>query len=131
MKSAQPTIAAMFVAGLSLAVLLGLALLTWQLLFSATPQAQPMLSKQWHEQTYGLDPDEVIRFVPPPYPPQRVKDFGSAWAGVPPTRNLGQCTYHVLPTRTQYWGMSSASGNILTALEFSTKLTLAELDIPG
>jgi len=59
-----------------------------------------------------------------------MKDFGSAWAGAPPKNNPGQSTYHVLPTRTQYRGMSSASGTIKSALEFGTNLTLGDLDIP-
>jgi hypothetical protein len=59
-----------------------------------------------------------------------MKDFARGWAGAPPKNDLGQLTYHVLPTRTQHWGMSSASGTVMSALEFCTKLTLGDLEIP-
>jgi len=129
MKAAKWSIGAMFVAGVFLAVVLGFALLTWNLLHVQTPQLPPKIAMEWHDQVYGLDPDEVVRFVPPPYSPQRMKDFGRGWAGAPPKNELGQLAYHVLPTRTIHWGMSSGIGNVTSAVTWSAKLTSPELDI--
>jgi hypothetical protein len=117
-------------AGIIAVILLALALLTWKLCFVQKPTAAPALSNQWHAEVYGLDPDEVVRFIPPPYSPQRMKDFARGWAGAPPKNELGQLAYHVLPTRTQQWGMSSARGTLLSALDFCNKMTLGDLEIP-
>jgi hypothetical protein len=129
MKAAKWSIGAMSVAGLLLAMVLGFALLVWKVSLVAQPTALPMLSKEWHDQVYGLDPDEVVRFVPPPYSPQRMKDFARGWAGAPPKNVLGQLAYHVLATRTINWGMSSGLGNLASGPQWSTKLTSPDLDI--
>jgi len=129
MKAAKWSIGAMLVAGVSLALVVGFAVLVWKLCVVSQPTAPPMLSRQWHDQVYGLDPDEVVRFVPPPYSPQRMKDFARGWAGAPPKNELGQLGYRVLPTRTMHWGMSSGIGNVTSAVQWSTKLTSPDLDI--
>src|SRR2546423_10662694 len=48
-------------------------ILAWKLCLVSTPAAAPALSKQWHEQIYSLDDDETIRFIPPPYTPERMR----------------------------------------------------------
>ncbi|HEV8292639.1 MAG TPA: hypothetical protein VGP94_11980, partial [Tepidisphaeraceae bacterium] len=131
MKTAKTSIGAMALAALMLASLVGLSLLVWKIGLGASPTAAPGLSKQWHEQVYSLDPDEVVRFVPPPYSPQRMQDFARGWAGAPPKNELGQLVYHVLPTRTMQWGMSSGRGNLGSALMWSTGLTSADLNLPA
>ena len=106
-----------------------LVVLAWKLCFVTTPTAAPALSKQWHEQVYGLDEDEVLRFIPPPYSPARMKAFARGWAGAPPKKETGQLVYHELRTRTQHWGMSSAAGDVKSALEYTSRLAVAQLDI--
>ncbi len=112
--------------GVLLAAVLFLA---WKLCLAPSPTSAPALSAHWHRQLYGLDPDEAIRFVPSPYSPQRMKDFGRSWTGAPPQNNLGQLTYHVTIPCTLHWGMSSASGTVFSAIEYGTNFTLGDLDI--
>jgi len=59
------------------ATLAGLAV--WKLCFVTPPTTIPALANQWHEQVYSLDEDETLRFVPPPFDPQRMKDARVAW----------------------------------------------------
>jgi hypothetical protein len=56
-----------------LASMLLIAVLAWKLCWVPRPTAVPTLSKQWHEQVYGLDADEVLRLIPPPYSPERMQ----------------------------------------------------------
>jgi hypothetical protein len=130
MKAVRWSISAMVAAGLLLAVVVGVAWLSWKLLDVQTPPLPPKMASDWHNQVYGLDADEVVRFVPPPYSPQRIMDFGRGWAGAPPKNQLGQLGYHVTPTRTIHWGMSSGTGNLASAIVWCTGLTQADLDLP-
>src|SRR3954466_525324 len=62
---------------LALAAILILALIglaAWKLCYfpAGSPRNRPELAKQWGMQLYWLDDDEVERFVPPPYTPQRL-----------------------------------------------------------
>jgi hypothetical protein len=56
-------------------------------------------------------------------------EFGRSWSGTPPAQS-GQNVYH-FSGRTQHWGMSSASGTLLSALGFANGMTLGDLDLPG
>jgi len=49
-----------------LACILAVGILAWKLCFAPKLSAAPALTKQWHEQMYGLDEGEVMRFVIPP-----------------------------------------------------------------
>src|SRR2546423_13561933 len=120
----------MLVPGLLLAAITGLTLITWKFCFLPAPTTFPALSTHWHRQLYGLDADEDIRFVPPPYSPHRMKDVGRSWAGAPPQNDLGQLTYHTTIPCTLHWGMSSASGTVFSAIEYGTNFTLGDVDIP-
>src|SRR5947208_13094300 len=53
-------------------LLIGLA--AWKLCYlpAGSPRSRPELARQWAMQLYWLDDDEVERFVPPPYTPQRL-----------------------------------------------------------
>ena len=115
---------------ITLSLLAGaIAVLAWKLCFVAAPASPPKLGVDWHEQTYGLDPGESARFVPPPYSPGRMQDLGRGWAGAPPKNVTGQLIYHALPARTLQWGMSSAKGNVMSGFTFANKLTSAQLDV--
>jgi hypothetical protein len=111
------------------AAMLAIAALTWKLCFVHKPTAAPTLPQKWHDQAYGLDAGEAARFIPPPYSSQRMQDFGRGWSGRPPKDRMGQLVYHVLPTRTQQWGMSSANGELDSSFTFANQLTAAHLDI--
>jgi hypothetical protein len=130
MKSFTFGAGAMALAALLLAATVGIALLAWKLLHVQTPPLPPKLASDWHNQTYGLDDDEMERFGPPPYSPRRMQDFGRGWGGSAPKGYTGQLSYHALPNRTVHWGMSSAQGDLLSAIAWCNGLTLADLDIP-
>src|SRR4051812_6497502 len=53
---------------------ISVGILAWKLCVVASPTAIPVLTKQWHEQVYSLDEGETVRFVPPPYDPERMQD---------------------------------------------------------
>src|SRR4051812_38764802 len=125
MKAARWTISALSAASLVLAFLVGLSFLIWKLCVVAGATAAPSFSQQWHEQVYGLDEGEFLRFIPPPYSPARMKDFAGHWAGAPPKNQTGQLVYHELPTRIHQWGMSSATGDVKTAMEYTSRLAVA------
>lgn len=55
------------------ACVLIVGILAWKLCLVSSPVAVPALAKQWHEQIYSLDDDETIRFIPPPYTPERMR----------------------------------------------------------
>ena len=120
----------MVLAGLLLAFVLGLTLLAWNLLHVQSPPLPPKLASDWHNQTYGLDDDELERFVPPPYSPRRMQDFGRGWGGSAPKGYTGQLSYHATPGQTKNWGMSSSQGDVLSGIAWCNGLTLADLDIP-
>jgi hypothetical protein len=53
-----------------------MAIVVWQLCFPThCPTASPALLTRWEYQLYLLDDDEDIRFVPPPFSPQRLRQF--------------------------------------------------------
>jgi len=130
MKSFTWTGSAMVLTALLLAAALGFALVAWNLLHVQAAPFPPKLASDWHNQTYGLDDDELERFVPPPYSPRRMQDFGRGWGGSAPRGYTGQLSYHATPGQTMQWGMSSAQGDLLSAMTFCNGLTLADLDIP-
>jgi hypothetical protein len=47
-------------------------IMAWRVAFAAKPTVPPALSKAWHQQIYSLDEGETVRFVPPPYTPERI-----------------------------------------------------------
>ena len=59
MTAIRRSIGAMMVAGFLLAFTLGISLLIWKLFTGSQPTAPPSLTKEWHDQVYGLDDDEV------------------------------------------------------------------------
>src|SRR6185436_18599475 len=71
----------------SLSLLLA-GILAWKLCHLKRSPAIPALAKQWHEQLYSLDEDETVRFVPPPYTPERTS---LPWAKA--QRQLGFVVY--------------------------------------
>jgi len=60
------------------ACVLLVGILAWKLCVISGPATVPGLSTQWHDQIYSLDEDESIRFVPPPYTPERMNKV-SGW----------------------------------------------------
>src|SRR4051812_19136658 len=112
MKAARWSMGAMLAAGLVLAMLLGLALMTWKLGFAERPTTAPTLSMQWHDQVYGLDSNEVVRFVPPPFSPHRLNNLGMFAAAGPVLRQL---TFQA-PDRMSQPRMSQPAGTIASAM---------------
>ena len=109
-------------------------ILAWKLCFVAKPTVMPALPKQWHDQIYSLDDDETIRFVPPPYTPQRMKNI-SSWE-----KQLGYAFYskdrvYVIdreswapwehPRRlwlnSELWPRPKSFGDLKAALEFAAE----------
>src|SRR3954462_1760307 len=70
------------------------AILVWRLCFLLpdVSSSVPNLTQQWHDQMYGLDDDEVIRLVAPPFSPAR----GASWLPGRPFTG-GQVMHLVLP----------------------------------
>src|SRR5688500_8076421 len=94
--------------------LLVIALLTWRLCF---PTAGPALARQWHPQGQGLDDDDVIRLVPPPFSPQRRTDLAGPGRTLPP-RIVGQMAYHVKSTGPRRWGTTYGDGYLSSAISW-------------
>jgi hypothetical protein len=109
--------------------LLVIALLAWKLCFPAgVPTAAPALARQWHQQVHGLDDDEVIRLVPPPFSQQRRTDLAGPSRTLPP-QIVGQMAYHVRPSGPRRWGTTYADGNLSSAISWGSSLTRPELNI--
>ena len=82
-----------------LAVLL-IAFLAWKLCYVRTPATVAALPKQWHEQMYGLDEGEVMRFVTPPS--VRLSGYGGSmlhW--VVPGQSIAP--YYTSDARNSFW----------------------------
>jgi hypothetical protein len=105
------------------------AIFVWQRWFVAKPVALPALTTQWHEQAYGLDEGEVIRFLPPPYSPLRMQLLRGRNVGLSPNVT-GQMAFHANLGAGRQWGASYATGNVSGSIAWGTQLTRAEVDIP-
>ena len=111
------------------AVALVIAVLAWKVCLVRAPIAVPGFSQMWHEQAYGLDEGEVIRFLPPPYSPLRMQMLRGGNVGLPPTV-MGQMAFHANVGARRQWGASYATGNVSGSISWGTQLTRPEVDIP-
>ena len=102
------------------ALLLGI--ITWRLCYSpAAVSAVPNLPIQWWDQVYGLEDDEVIRLVVPPFSPQRATAIGSL---------VGQATYEVAASgKISAIAWTSKTGDIRSALAHCVEIPNSELRV--
>ena len=106
------------------AAILAIAIVAWKLCLIVKPTAIPALPKQWHDQVYGLDDDEVIRLIAPPFPLQRASGF------LPAGQFTGQ-TMHLVRTdgQVQPIGWTSKTGTVRSALAHCVNIPQAELRV--
>src|SRR4051794_16502177 len=66
-----------------LAFVLAIGITAWQMCFPGRNAltTTPALLAQWEEAVYSLDPDESIRFIPPPFTPRSTQFIASAFPG--------------------------------------------------
>src|SRR5258706_13660244 len=96
-----------------------IGILAWKLCFPAhRPTAAPALLAQWEEAVYSLDEDEEIRFIPPPFSPQRptrhsypasLKKQGLTWQ---------QLMLRVSNGRILFSSASSGKGSVYSAFSW-------------
>jgi len=97
-------------------------ILAWKMCHVSSPAAFPALTTQWHEQVYGLDEDDVVRFIPPPYSPQRMQIMARGYYQHPMPGVMGQLAFYTGPGRGPMYpfGLMSTLGDLKEALEWST-----------
>lgn len=113
---------------LIIAALLVIGMVAWKLCFprAGTPLAIPALPKQWHDQVYGLDDDEVIRFIAPPFPLQRATGLLAVGQLTGQTLHLVRPNGRVDPA---HW--TSRMGTVRSALAHCVDISNAELRVEG
>ena len=103
-----------------------LAILAWWLCFSpaAVSATVPNLTKQWHDQVYGLDDDEVVRLIVRPLPLQRATGL------LLPGQITGQIM-HLVRANGQVQPMSwtSKTGTVASALAHCVDIPHVELQV--
>jgi hypothetical protein len=99
-----------------------IGILTWRLCFAThPPTAAPALLTQWEETIYSLDPDEAIRFVPPPFTPQRSMQFiASAFPGA--QRPQMRVMFRVIGGKVAYTAAYTGKGTFDSAFRCCTHL---------
>jgi hypothetical protein len=108
---------------LAIFAVLGLiAVLAWRLCFPAdVTMAIPALSAQWDEAVYSLDADETLRFVPPPFTPQRSAQFmASAFLGA--RRPEMRVMFRVIGDKIAYTAPVTGTGTVDSAFRWCTHL---------
>jgi hypothetical protein len=113
-----------------LACLLLIGIAGWTMLIPTrgSVTATPALPAKWHDQIHGLDENEVVRFVPPPFSQQRMADFGKGWG---PANVLGEMFYHIGPRGPQVLHRSYGGGYASVAIFNISDLTWPQLRIYG
>src|SRR3954469_18774966 len=94
------------------------------------PTTTPALLAQWEEAVYSLDPDENIRFIPPPFTPQRSTRFiASRFLGAP--RPQMRVMFRVIGGKVAYTAASTGTGTVDSAFRWCTHLYgSAQLECP-
>jgi hypothetical protein len=96
--------------------------LAWRLCFPAyRPTAIPALPEQWDEAIYSLDADETLRFIPPPFTPQRSARFiASAFPGA--QRPQMRVMYRVIGGKIAYTAPATGTATVDSAFRWCTHL---------
>src|SRR6185295_2891708 len=121
---------------LALAAMLILALIglaAWKLCYlpADSPGNRPELARQWAMQLYWLDDDEVERFVPPPYTPQRLAyKLGPYKTTQIEFNRTPQYPLHPLTLMPAYSRASSETGTIGSAVGWCHGISRVDRDIP-
>ena len=95
-----------------LAFVLAIGITAWQMCFPGrnAPTTAPALLAQWEEAVYSLDPDESIRFIPPPFTPQRSTRFiASRFLGA--QRPQMRVMFRVIGGKVAYTAASTGTGS--------------------
>jgi hypothetical protein len=109
------------------AVVLLLAGMAW-VAFAPAPAGTVTPSEAWFERAYDLDHGEVVRFVPPPYPPQRMAL--APWLGkTAPPQDAGEMLFHAGAV-THFWLGSTATGTLRSSIAHVADLVPVDYDIP-
>jgi hypothetical protein len=98
-----------------------IGIMAWKLCFPehGALTAAPSLLTQWEEAVYSLDENEDIRFVPPPFTPQRSAGFvASAFRGAP--RPQMRVMFRVIGGRIAYTAASTGTGTVDSAFRWCT-----------
>ena len=105
-----------------LAAALVIGIMAWRLSFPADrPTAIPALPEQWDEAVYSLDSDETIRFVPPPFTPQRSARFiASAFPGA--QRPQMRVMFRVIGGKVAYVAPATGMATVDSAFRWCTHL---------
>ena len=102
-------------------ILLVVGSLAWWIVFPADRKLSgPTLTTQWHDQVYGLEPDEVLRLLPRPLPPDRNAAPGSSRCAV----------FRLTPTASDVWGITP-NGTLLTSIIFGTEAMPNDIHAPS
>jgi len=122
---------------LSIPAVLLIGFAAWKLCFlpAGSPRKLPDLVMQWSEQLYLLDDDEVERFLPPPYTPQRLKEKQRLIASFPGGSTqlafLISPQYPIHPLRRMPpYHASSETGTIASAFGWCHNLPYTRRDLP-
>jgi hypothetical protein len=99
----------------------------WKISFVTPPTAPPNLTQRWHEQTYGLEEDEVLRFVPPPFSPRRLQLVPGRFLSS--SNSPGQVFYRS-DRGPDNWTDIDATGSVYSAALSTLGLTPLDLDVP-
>src|SRR5437764_280915 len=114
------------------------ALLVWLVCFAPKPRGPAMLGKRWHEQVYGLNDDEVLRLIPPPFDAQRMQIMARGYYKNPMPGVMGQLSFYTDRGPMQPFGVLSTIGTLDKAVQWTTighqcqvEETLAKLTVDG
>jgi len=118
---------------LSILAVLLIGFAAWKLCYlpAGTPRKQPDLVMQWSLQMYWLDDDEVERFLPPPYTPQRL----ASKQGPYKTSQIAfiispQYPLHPIQLMPAFSQASSETGTIASAFGWCHHLPYTQRDLP-
>jgi len=106
-----------------------IGVLAWRICFpKSAGLSAPALANAWDECMYGLDDEEVLRFIAPPFPPMRAAHFRN-WRQT--LIGNGQLVYGVNGNAdgSAWHGMSNHAGDLESAISWCTGLRDPDLDV--
>jgi len=112
------------------AAVLAIGSVAWKLCFLSqnVPTATPSLLNQWEDQVYSLENDELVRFIPPPFSPQRSVRFLVPKA----QRSPPQLMCRIINGQIAFTASTSKSGTVHSAFVLCVYLSRSpNLELPG
>jgi hypothetical protein len=87
----------------------------------------------WYARQFRLDDGEMVRFIPPPFLPERrrvyLRQLANSASASP--RENGQLTFYFSPAGLRRWSMTRAPGTFASAIIDCGIVTQAQVNIPA